>query len=767
MWAVEMQSLAASTPDLVASDGGPVLRLCMLLCPNPFGAQFSALYQRYFAREGATIGVHFEWRVFDVGQLEFPTVALDEWAHGYLVCGGPGHDDDSLPLWHRSVVGFLAHLVSRHRRVGALGRGHSILAKALGGDVARVSPSRLDWNVLEEKVLSQQSVKTVVYAIPALHGDLVTCVPSAKVATSTPGPAYVTKFKTKTALSFDGHPECGTFILHMLARYLHAPATDAVPECAWPRGDALVARKLVQHYLAAQKAVDGPETVLSRRLPLRRMRIFAHKSCDPMLEFLSDTNEYLAFAFSENVDVVVLPICLSADKHPIVFGSTHLEALTDLAAIFPSYVRAHPPRVAVSDLSLAELKALTILHAFPNASGLKSPRGRGGYAGASESNRLQTLTTVLQFLARLHTAQRTSPLEIAFTFPEENESTFSAHDRDHIDELYTILRGALRVLHADMDDAIHVVSRDMPFLSTLHKLHPRWRTVLVVPRSIATPLRMTLQHDALAIAHFADAILIPKSHPVLLPDENNDSIAQIYHRAGVHVYVDLNDPYPTSLSLVKEHIKCQCLRVDGVFVSNPHTALDGFRLFASGHSYVDEVYEDIRQSFGLVAAMAEHEKLQRQIEPQNITYAHHAYQFPGNESASWSQRLRHLSPVMDHVLRLIAVDGDVEMERQVRGNYYSAPKRALPARPVTGRPLPLAVTAPVLGTSQQGRRCRTRVPGKRHTIGSLAAPCSPVVDRSEDIRSPERVMSVNQRRSVAPPSKSPLVTARRLRPPNR
>ncbi|KDO29997.1 hypothetical protein SPRG_05186 [Saprolegnia parasitica CBS 223.65] len=701
MWAVEMQSLASPPPELVTSDAGPVLRLCMLLCPNPFGAQFSALYQRYFAREGATIGVHFEWRVFDVGQLEFPTVALDEWAHGYLVCGGPGRENAS-PLWHRSVVAFVAHVVGLHRRVGALGRGHRILAEALGGHVTCASPCRLDWNVFEEKVLSQQSIKTMVYAIPALHGDVVTSVPSAKVATSTPGAAhYVTTFKTKTALSFDGHPECGPFILHMLARYLQAPATDdssAIPECPWPSGNALVARKLLQHFLVAHKGQEDTESVLSRRLPERRMRVFAHKTADPMLEFVSDTNEYLSFASSENVDVVVLPICLSSDKHPIVFDSTRLESLTDLASVYPSYVHAIPPRVAISDLSLAELKALSSLHASPNASLLKSPRGRGGHAG--ESNRLQTLTSVLQFIARLNAAQQSSPLEVAFMFPEENDATFSAHDCDRIRVLYTTLSGALRVLHTNMDDAVHVISRDIAFLHTLHKLHPRWRTVLALPRSIATPLRMTVQHDASAIAHFADAILIPKSHPVLLPDQI-DSLAQIYHRAGVHVYVDLNDPYPTSLSLVKEHIKCLCLRVDGVFISNPRIALDGFRRFASGHSYVDEVYEDIRQSFSLVAALAEHEKLQRQQEPQAITYAHHAYKFPGSESESWSQRLRHLPPVMDHVAHLVEVDADVEMERQVRGNFCSAPKRTLPARPVTGRPLLLAVTAPVLGASQQ------------------------------------------------------------------
>ncbi|OQR98688.1 hypothetical protein ACHHYP_08262 [Achlya hypogyna] len=701
LWAAEVAALTAD-PLPLSSDAATVVRVCMLLCPSPFGGHFSAMYQRFFARECSAAGIAFDWRVFDVGRLEFPTRAQHDWAHGYLVCGGPGRVEG---CWRGHLGAFVAHLMALDARIGALGQGHTVLAAAVGGAVARSVPSRLAWSLLEDKVPAQQTVKTAVRALPALHGDFVVSVPSAfQAATNAPNAAFVTRFKSARVLSFDGHPECGRVLLELLSREWGAPLPA---EPAWPSGAGLVARKLAQLWGAnATSGEDDPPDVLSRRLPARPLAIIAHKSADPKLAFLSDTVEYLAFAAGEGVDAVVLPLGLSRDGHPVVFPSPRLEALTDLPAVFPGLARAGRTRVV--DLTLAELRALTILHSF--AGGLKSPRASHG---GGQTNRILALTAVLEHVARIN-ATRATPLGLVFVFVEEDDVAFAGHTPPRRAQLWAVLDGALQVLVGAAP--VHLLSRDATLLLTVRKLRPLWRFILQLPRTTAAPVASVAAQDAVAVARVADAILVAKAHPLLLPpvESRNESIVQLYHRAGVRVYVDLNDSVPTDLSVSNEPIRCQCLRADGVFVANPHTVLDGRRFFASGHRYIDDAYDELAEGFRLAAAHAEHEQLQREEADRGGDYAHHAYRYPFDTSVGVG--LRQLPDVLDDALALLCgTNAAAECARQLAANSC-APRRPLQSLAPQPREAPPYRRAGVATTALAPRETSLE-PRTPHTVG--------------------------------------------------
>ncbi|OQS04653.1 hypothetical protein THRCLA_20828 [Thraustotheca clavata] len=718
VWAIEMQGFDSPPQIILDSQFTTVLHLCMLLCPNPFGAQFGTMYQRYFAKECTDLNVAIEWKIFEVEHLEFPTLALDEWADGYFICGGPAPNlPESPPFWQSQLVEYLQYLIHHERRLGALGRGHCILAMALGGNIHQKVIPQSTWTILEDKILAVQTIKTQIRAIPALHGEYVASLdnPHIKSTINLPKGTFISKFKSKTILSFDGFPECGGFVFIMLSKFLQSHVQES--NSPWPSGAQMVASKLIHHFLFYTIDRRSRTNILTQKLALRKMKIFA---CKSPLEFISDTNEYLNFVSQENVDAVVLQINLSRDNFPVVFPSAQLDKLTDLPTIFPSYLHTIPPKISISDLTLHELKLLSILHAYQHSNHLKSPRGLLNY-DSSQTNRLQTLTNVLEHINRLNQKRIQNngmELKLIFTFTEETIDDYIGFTIDRIALLWKVLTGALAVLDKPI---VYLMSRDARFLKIIRKLRPLWHYIFIVPQKSNTEKYASVQEEAVAISHIADAILIPKSYHVLIPPYTHEglnnlqeSIIQVYHRNGVQIFVDFNDSQPTTLSLIKEHLLFRILCVDGVFITNPHTTHDSIRLWEAGHSYVDEVYIYLHESFLLLSALNQHEKLHRK-QQVNLN-AHHTYKMHSFKEASWIHGLRYVlnMDVLGISYELLnGMNINAEKERQVKANQRTVEKRGIQSAVATARQMTLGVTTPAL-LLQKVQRCRTRILGKRH-----------------------------------------------------
>ncbi|GAB9466742.1 hypothetical protein Gpo141_00004108 [Globisporangium polare] len=253
-----------------------VLRLGILLCDVHFGPKYMGLYQRFLERAAREKGfAAIEWQNFDCVKSQFPTRALQRVVHGFLVAGGPnnganqthvvtgngnGADADrpdtsesttssednyratskkSAGPWRKNLQKVLRQIYSDKRALlGGLGLGHVVLAEALGAKCDHrdwedgwsvLDPKLFDLKVLENATStnnsgsagrSRSSTSSSRYVgIKYLHGEFVQSMdfaPRGMRSWRSLDQSFISCFKDKWALSFDGFPECGTFVFETM-----------------------------------------------------------------------------------------------------------------------------------------------------------------------------------------------------------------------------------------------------------------------------------------------------------------------------------------------------------------------------------------------------------------------------------------------------------------------------------------------------------------------------------------------------------------------
>ncbi|RHY33333.1 hypothetical protein DYB32_001706 [Aphanomyces invadans] len=582
----------------------------MLLCPNPFGSHFGLMYQRFFAKHAVDANVVFEWTIFDVASLDFPTQAMQRCFDGFFVCGAPDvshavadHIAHRSAPWYTALVDFVRALVAQDRPVGALGRGHVVLAEALGGRIVRRSTWQRANNVLEEKVTTGfKQVLTRVRSLHTLHGEYVASLshPTIRAVSSLPIPGsmypFVSCMKTKHVLSYDGYPECNSLVFDLLSRVFdpdHGTSLNLFKKTPsgsagsialnWVSAGPMVAHQFIQLYIPGAVARSKASHEGGLRSVIHNVRnvavaIYAMKSPVPHVDFISDTEEYISFAINEHVESIVLGINLSRDDHPIVFPRSCLNDMTDVVEVFPSLFYS-PTRkkhrlpnqhheiaqVHIPRLTLHELKSLTILHAYQSRHVVKSPRLIPG-SSSSSHNRLLTLYTALKRIAEIFERQRqvlhpsnyssakagavVPPLHVTFTFPDEDSPTFVNYSPLDIQRWWRVLNGAIAALnHPTLLTKLTIVSRDATLLQILRKMQPAWDYVFVLPVVTTFQNAMDVRRHAKIFARFADGILLQKNHEFIacpspiahrMGPIDLVSVVDLYRDVGLRVFVNAN-----------------------------------------------------------------------------------------------------------------------------------------------------------------------------------------------------------------------------------
>ncbi|RHY56986.1 hypothetical protein DYB30_001527 [Aphanomyces astaci] len=740
-WVLEMQALP-HRPDLKCPLSLPpqqdhqrplVLHVAMLLCPNLFGPHFGLLYQQYFAKHAVDANVVFEWTTVDVASLDFPTQALQRCLDGFFVCGAPDVSSanrlTSAP-WYGALVDFVRALVAQDRPVGALGRGHVVLAEALGGRIDRRPTWQRAHNMLEEKVTTGfKQVQTRVRVLHTLHGEYVASMaahPWIRTTTSMPVPgsmyAFVSSIKApKRVLSFDGYPECSSLVFDMLSRlvdpdhstsvlFKKASTTGGSLALDWVSAGPGVAHQFIHLFVpgAVARAKAGPcPSVLHDDDPraVVPMAIFASKSPIPHVDFISDTDEYFSFALHEHVDSIVLGLNLSKDDHPIVFPRSCLNDMTDVADVFPALLSSkhhkHPLLVHIPRLTLVELKSLTILHAYQSRHVMKSPRVIPG-SSPSSHNRLLTLCSALTRLADIHArlpppptkSAIVRPLHVTLIFPGEDASSFVKYSPQDLQKWWRVLNGAIAALHQPPPSKLTIVSRDATMLQVLRKMQPAWDFLFVLPPAAATVQdAVDIRRQAKVVARFADGVLLQKHHEFIACSRSMSppvglhvhplSIVDLYHEVGLRVYVNANGPDAVtflgpSSGPVREQVAFLLLGVDGVFTSNPHPVQDARKLLADRHSVVDEVRDAIRAHGRAAMAQVEADHAAESDRLTNVDgyrlYAHHYYNLPleSHEVDQWQQ---HTHPLQSQHSSLV-LSGDTVLDYMERLHAVDVPTEA-------------------------------------------------------------------------------------------
>lgn len=235
------------------------LRIGVLLCDLNFGAKYFGLYQRYFDQAARNRGLRMEWLVFNCMHSQYPSEAAQHAMDGFLVAGGPNTRlvddqedvDASEPAesslestsrvrskqfgaWRSRLCKLLRHLhANRRTLLGALGLGHVVLAEALGGTVAQREWED-GWNLLDPAHFAEQTVdksapdRSSVHGfefegnigIKYLHGEYISSmdnVPKSIKFWRSVDQRFISCFRDKWVLSFDGFPECGSFVFEAMS----------------------------------------------------------------------------------------------------------------------------------------------------------------------------------------------------------------------------------------------------------------------------------------------------------------------------------------------------------------------------------------------------------------------------------------------------------------------------------------------------------------------------------------------------------------------
>lgn len=299
-------------PEVIKSSesSGPdrVLRLGILLCDVHFGAKYMGLYQRFLERAAREKGfTAIEWQLLDCIKSQFPTRALQRVLHGFLVAGGPNnganqahvvpgsvgrpHTSESTMSsdsssgataksksagpWRKNLQKVLRQIYSDKRALlGGLGLGHVLLAEALGAKCGQRDWedgwSVLDPKLFDPKALSKATTSTnsssgsagrnrsaitsKYVGIKYLHGEFVASMdfaPRGLKCWRSLDQSFVSCFKDKCVLSFDGFPECGTFVFETMGELYDREKAAA----------AAIGHQQQQHSTAQRRAsIDEDDT---------------------------------------------------------------------------------------------------------------------------------------------------------------------------------------------------------------------------------------------------------------------------------------------------------------------------------------------------------------------------------------------------------------------------------------------------------------------------------------------------------------------------
>lgn len=372
------------------------LRLGVLLCDLHFGAKYFGLYQRFFDQAARNRGLRMEWLVFNCLHSQYPSEAAQLAMDGFLVAGGPntGLVDDkedadasepaeslheSTPrvknnqfgVWRSKLCNLLRHLhVNKRTRLGALGLGHVILAEALGGTVAQREWED-GWNLLDpahfvdqtvsvsQKSTTGSTAQSFAYegniGIKYLHGEYVSSMDNASKSIKfwrSMDQRFISCFRDKWALSFDGFPECGSFVFEAMSEmYDREKYTKRYQSrkksSTHPRGDNRRGRKQAQAFTATLLTLDEKRRLLkitdaSQAVAHALLEHFCFNSRQLNGLVSNDSTDVIAMLCSNlvsdveesirtigtnhGVSAVWLPVCPTSDGHLAVL-SPRLDAL--------------------------------------------------------------------------------------------------------------------------------------------------------------------------------------------------------------------------------------------------------------------------------------------------------------------------------------------------------------------------------------------------------------------------------------------------------
>jgi glycerophosphoryl diester phosphodiesterase len=303
-----------------------------------------------------------------------------------------------------------------------------------------------------------------------------------------------------------------------------------------------------------------------------RPLVIAHRGASGYLP--EHTAEAKALAYGMGADYLEQDVVATRDAKLIVMHDITLDAVTDVAAVFPGRARSDGRHYAI-DFDLAEIRRLRVVER--RRAGTAEPLFPRRFASASVPFRVATLGEEIELVQGLN---RTTGKQVGI-YPEIKEPRWH---REHGIDLSVLLLEELAAHGYDGADApVFVQCFDTTELERVRvDLGSSLPLIQLLPWSDRTWQEITAA-DAAALAARATGVGLPHEQLVVASSSRSAGpepapLAAVLRSAGlsIHVYTFRADQVPAWASSFRDflHTFLANVGVDGVFCDHPDVAVE-------------------------------------------------------------------------------------------------------------------------------------------------------------------------------------------------
>jgi glycerophosphoryl diester phosphodiesterase len=303
-----------------------------------------------------------------------------------------------------------------------------------------------------------------------------------------------------------------------------------------------------------------------------RPLVIAHRGASGYLP--EHTPEAKALAYGMGADYLEQDVVATRDGKLIVLHDVTLDAVTNVATVFPGRARSDGSHYAI-DFDLAEIRRLSVIERRrPGTSERLYPRR---FASSAVPFRISTLSEEIDLVQGLN---RTTGRQVGI-YPEIKEPRWH---REHGIDLTRLLVGELeRHGYRDADAPVYVQCFDSAELARVRiELESSLPLIQLLPCSDRASREIAV-NDAATLAAHATGVGLPYEQLIAAPGNRSTALAPtplaaVLRAAGlsIHAYTFRADQVPAWATSFRDFLRVFLVDVgvDGVFCDHPDVAVE-------------------------------------------------------------------------------------------------------------------------------------------------------------------------------------------------
>jgi glycerophosphoryl diester phosphodiesterase len=301
-----------------------------------------------------------------------------------------------------------------------------------------------------------------------------------------------------------------------------------------------------------------------------RPLVIAHRGASGYLP--EHTAEAKALAYGMGADYLEQDVVATRDGKLIVLHDVTLDAVTNVAAVFPGRARSDGRHYAI-DFDLAEIRRLGVVER--RRAGASEPLYPGRFASSTVPFRISSLSEEIELVQGLN---RTTGRQVGI-YPEIKEPRW--HREHGIDLAALLLEELDRHGYRGADASVFVQCFDSAELARVRtELGSSLPLIQLLPCSDRASREITVS-DTTTLAAHATGVGLPFEHLIAVPSTNGLAPAPLAAalrtaELSIHAYTFRADQVPAWATSFRDLLRVFLadIGVDGVFCDHPDIAVD-------------------------------------------------------------------------------------------------------------------------------------------------------------------------------------------------